>query len=177
MKLFSFSSKKKIVFALTIAALVLVVACKKDKKQEEDTGACIRGITEANATFEIEAACDYYYFDTISDTIYHINLVGVEDNRTVGDSCDLGYSGGSAAVRVHFVHDSIDSIHTFQWPGCDGTDEYPIDTNILPEYINGIDTFRMVKLYPYSEELDTGDVRPDLDEYSVKLVLIKEVEY
>lgn len=164
-----------ILFLSTI--LSLVVACNKDDNNCDITEPpiCLE-MVNINESFVAKKGCLYQTITSIGDTII-VEILDIADHRDYGVVCQSSL-GGSADISVKAtIHNSerffrpFEKLRTFGWRGCDGEDEYDPNMPNLPELNLGIETLKMMKMYPISENQENPPTSKE--DYGIRLIIME----
>ena len=158
-----------ILFLSTI--LSLVIACNNDHdcpvipiSEPEETVEMV----ELNIPFLAKFGKQYLFVEG-TDSI-KIHLSGVNDLRAFGLDCSSTF-GTSADVFLSAHTLSYGYNIAFNWPGCDGINEYDITNPNLPMMEINEYKLKMMKMYPLSGNIS---ILPEsMDVYEIKLVVLK----
>ena len=148
----------KLFFASGCLMLVLsVFGCKKNKK-------CVEKIS-VEKVFTVKQNCTYTFSDGNSEIDFC--LLDINDGRAFGAECNVITYGGIAQVNLSANDDTLN----FEWWGCQGDTDYSIYSNDLPSNeINGYQ-LKMMKMHPFSEDLNAPP--ESIEDYELEFVLLK----
>jgi hypothetical protein len=90
----------------------------------------------------------------------------------------MSSSGGTADISIKAtIHNSerlfrsLEQLRTFGWRGCDGEGEYDPNLPSLPKLNLGIETLKMMKMYPISENQENPPTSKE--DYGIRLIIME----
>lgn len=157
------------IIALACTLLMVIGGCKKEKFC--DPRRCGEEI-QLETPVLAKANCEYWYSDGEDELSFEI--IGVNEHRSKGVDCEISWGG---VAEVHFITRLNGSMTTtvLSWLGCTPTHfEYEVDNNNMPSYRRGEYVLRLLRLSPASLDMDFGSEDPALEDYSFRMVLLKD---